>query len=334
MRRPSAETFLLLPEALGSEQVREDCIDTHPAGKRTSMIEKIIEWSARNKVAVILFYCLLIGWGVWSVYHTPVDAIPDLSDNQVIVFTQWMGRSPKIIEDQITYPLVSNLQGLPSVKAVRAQSMFGMSFIYIIFEDNVDIYWARSRVLEKLSYAASSLPAGVIPSLGPDGTGVGHVFWYTVEAKDSDLGELRAIQDWYVRYQLNAVPGVAEVASVGGFVKQYQVDLDPNKLVAADVDVKMVVEAIRNSNRDVGGKIIESNASQMYIRGLGYIRSVKEIEKIPVGAGPGGVPITIGNLGTVQMGNDLRLGLLDKNGEGETVGGIIVMRYGENAKDV
>ena len=298
------------------------------------MIEKIIDWSARNKFAVILFYCILIGWGVWSVYHTPVDAIPDLSDNQVIVFTQWMGRSPKIIEDQITYPLVSNLQGLPSVKAVRAQSMFGMSFIYIIFEDNTDIYWARSRVLEKLSYAASSLPAGVIPTLGPDGTGVGHVFWYTVEGKESDLGELRAIQDWYVRYQLNSVPGVAEIASVGGFVKQYQVDLDPNKLVAADVDVKMVVEAITNSNRDVGGKIIESNESQMYVRGLGYIRSVKEIETIPVGTGPGGVPVTIGSLGTVQMGNDLRLGLLDKNGEGETVGGIVVMRYGENAKDV
>jgi copper/silver efflux system protein len=298
------------------------------------MIEKIIDWSARNKFAVILLYSLLIGWGIWSVTHTPVDAIPDLSDNQVIVFTQWMGRSPKIIEDQITYPLVSNLQGLPSVKAVRAQSMFGMSFIYIIFEDNVDIYWARSRVLEKLSYAASALPAGVIPTLGPDGTGVGHVYWYTVEGKDYDLGELRAIQDWYVRYQLNSVPGVAEVASVGGFVKQYQVDLDPQKLVAADVDVKMVVEAIRNSNRDVGGKIIESNASQMYVRGLGYIRSVKEIENIAVGTGPGGVPILIGNLGTVQMGNDLRLGLLDKNGEGETVGGIIVMRYGENAKDV
>jgi Cu(I)/Ag(I) efflux system membrane protein CusA/SilA len=298
------------------------------------MIEKIIDWSARNKVAVILFYSLLIGWGIWSVYHTPVDAIPDLSDNQVIVFTQWMGRSPKIIEDQITYPLVSNLQGLPSVKAVRAQSMFGMSFIYIIFEDNVDIYWARSRVLEKLSYAASSLPAGVIPTLGPDGTGVGHVYWYTVEGKEYDLGELRAIQDWYVRYQLNAVPGVAEVASVGGFVKQYQVDLDPNRMVASDVNVNMVVEAIRNSNRDVGGKIIESNASQMYVRGLGYVHSVKEIEQIPVGTGPGGVPVTIGSLGTVQMGNDLRLGLLDKNGEGETVGGIIVMRYGENAKDV
>jgi Cu(I)/Ag(I) efflux system membrane protein CusA/SilA len=265
---------------------------------------------------------------------TPVDAIPDLSDNQVIVFTEWMGRSPKIIEDQITYPLASNLHGLPNVKAVRAQSMFGMSFIYIIFEDNVDIYWARSRVLEKLNYAASFLPPGVIPTLGPDGTGVGHVFWYTVEGKGHDLGELRAIQDWYVRYQLNSVPGVAEVASVGGFEKQYQVDLDPAKLVAYDVNFTTVVNAIKNTNRDVAGKLLEANDKQMYVRGLGYVRSVAEIEAIPVKTGANGVPVTIGNIATVQIGNDLRLGVLDKNGEGEVVGGIIVMRYGENAKDV
>jgi Cu(I)/Ag(I) efflux system membrane protein CusA/SilA len=298
------------------------------------MIEKIIEYSARNKFVIILVYGLLIGWGIWAVYNTPVDAIPDLSDNQVIVFTQWMGRSPKIIEDQITYPLVSNLQGLPKVKAVRAQSMFGMSFIYIIFEDNADIYWARSRVLEKLNYAASFLPAGVIPTLGPDGTGVGHVYWYTVEGKNYDLAELRAIQDWYIRYQLNSVPGVAEVASVGGFVKQYQVDLDPNKLAAYDVNFNMVTDAIRNSNRDVGGKVIESNSLQMFVRGLGYVKSIKEIEGIVVGTGKDGVPINIRQIGTVQMGNDLRLGMLDKNGDGEVVGGIIVMRFGENAKDV
>jgi len=298
------------------------------------MIEKIIDFSARNRVIIILLYALLAGWGVWSVYNTPVDAIPDLSDNQVIVFTPWMGRSPKIMEDQITYPLESNLQGLAKVKAVRAQSMFGMSFIYIIFEDNVDIYWARSRVLEKLNYASSFLPAGVVPTLGPDGTGVGHVYWYTVEGKEYDLGELRAIQDWYIRYQLNSVPGVAEVASVGGFVRQYQVDLDPNKLVAYDINFSTVVDAIRNSNRDVGGKVIESSDMQMYVRGLGYVRSAAEIENIAVGFGRGGVPILIRNLGTVQLGSDLRLGLLDKNGDGEVVGGIIVMRYGENAKDV
>jgi copper/silver efflux system protein len=298
------------------------------------MIEKIIEYSARNKFVIILIYSILIGWGIWSLYNTPVDAIPDLSDNQVIVFTSWMGRSPKIMEDQITYPLVSNLQGLPKVKAVRAQSMFGMSFIYVIFEDNVDIYWARSRVLEKLNYASSFLPTGVIPTLGPDGTGVGHVYWYTVEGKDYDLAELRAIQDWYIRYQLNSVPGVAEVASVGGFVKQYQVDLDPNKLVAYDVNFNSIVDAIKNTNRDVGGKIIESNSIQMFVRGQGYVKSVKEIEKIPIGTGRDGIPIYIKNVGTVQLGNDIRLGMMDKNGQGEVVGGIIVMRYAENAKDV
>ena len=184
------------------------------------MIEKIIDYSARNKFVIILTYTIIIGWGIWSVKHTPVDAIPDLSDNQVIVFTQWMGRSPKIIEDQITYPLVTNLQGLPKVKSVRAQSMFGMSFVFVIFDDDADIYWARSRVLEKLNYASSFLPKEVTPTLGPDGTGVGHVFWYTVEGKNYDLAELRSIQDWFIRYQLNSVKGVAEVASVGGFVKQ------------------------------------------------------------------------------------------------------------------
>ncbi len=298
------------------------------------MIERIIEFSARNKFIVILVYSVLIGWGVYSMLNTPVDAIPDLSDNQVIVFTSWMGRSPKIIEDQITYPLASNLHGLPKVKAVRAQSMFGMSFIYIIFEDDVDIYWARSRVLEKLNYAASFLPPGVIPTLGPDGTGVGHVFWYTVEGEGYDLAELRAVQDWFVRYQLNSVPGVAEVASVGGFVKQYQVDLDPQRLAAYDVNFRTVVDAIKNTNRDVAGKLIEENDAEMYVRGLGYVRSTKEIEDIPIRTGKNGVPVTIGNVATVQLGNDLRLGVLDKNGAGETVGGIIVMRYGENARDV
>ena len=298
------------------------------------MIEKIIEYSARNKFVIILVYAIVIAWGVWSLLNTPVDAIPDLSDNQVIVFTQWMGRSPKIMEDQITYPLVSNLQGLAKVKTIRAQSMFGMSFIYIIFEDNVDIYWARSRVLEKLNYASSYLPAGVVPMLGPDGTGVGHVLWYTVEGKDYDLGELRAVQDWYLRYQLNSVPGVAEVASIGGFVKQYQVDIDPSKLAAYDISYNSVVDAIRKSNREVGGKVIEANGSQMYVRGLGYLQSVDDIGNIVIGSVKNGTPLYVRTIGTVQLGTDLRLGLLDKNGDGEVAGGIIVMRYGENAKDV
>ena len=298
------------------------------------MIERIIDYSARNKFIIVVFYLLIIGWGIWSVQHTPVDAIPDLSDNQVIVFTQWMGRSPKIIEDQITYPLVTNLQGLPKVKAVRATSMFGMSFIFVIFDDDADIYWARSRVLEKLNYASSFLPAGVTPTLGPDGTGVGHVYWYTVEGKDYDLAELRSIQDWYIRYQLNSVQGVAEVASIGGFVKQYQIDLDPNKLAAYDLDYMSVVNAIRNTNREVGGKIIETNNVQMFVRGEGYVQSISDIENVIIATGNNGTPVYVKNIGTVQMGGDLRLGLLDKNGEGEVVGGIIVMRYGENAKDV
>jgi Cu(I)/Ag(I) efflux system membrane protein CusA/SilA len=298
------------------------------------MIEKIIEYSAKNKLVIILLYVVIIGWGYWSMVTTPVDAIPDLSDNQVIVFTEWMGRSPKIIEDQVTYPLVMNLQGLPRVKSVRAQSMFGMSFIYIIFEDDVDIYWARSRVMERLNSASALLPAGVAPTIGPDGTGVGHIFWYTVEGAGYDLGELRAVQDWYIRYQLNAVPGVAEVASAGGFVKQYQIDLDPLKLAAYDVDYRSVVEAVQNSNRDVGGKIIESNGSQSFVRGIGYLTSADEIGGIAVGRSANGTPVTINRLGTVRMGSDLRLGLLEKDGKGETVGGIVVMRYGENAKEV
>jgi len=216
------------------------------------MIEKIIEYSVRNRFILLLFFILLIGWGVWALYRTPVDAIPDLSENQVIVMTEWMGRSPKTIEDQVTYPLSSNLQGLPKVKAVRGLSMFGLSMIYVIFEDGVDVYWARSRVLEKLNYAQSFMPQGVTSTIGPDGTGVGHVFWYTVEGEGYDLGELRAVQDWYIRYQLHAVPGVAEVASIGGFVKQYQIDLDPNKLLSYHLTIPEVMMAVEKANNEVG----------------------------------------------------------------------------------
>ena len=298
------------------------------------MIEKIIEYSAKNKLVIGILYAILIAWGIWSVRTVPVDAIPDLSENQVIVSTAWMGRSPRVVEDQVTYPLVMNLQGLPRVRSVRAQSMFGMSFIYIIFDDDADIYWARSRVMERLNAAAAQMPAGVVPVLGPDGTGVGHIFWYTIEGKGYDLGELRAVQDWYVRYQLNAVPGVAEVASIGGYVKQFQVDLDPLKLETYGVDYRTVVEAIRNSNRDVGAGVVESNGAQSYVRGIGYLTDPAAIGRIGVGRNPDGSPVTVAQLGTVRLGNDLRLGALEKNGEGETVGGIVVMRYGENASDV
>jgi copper/silver efflux system protein len=298
------------------------------------MIEKIIEYSARNRVIILMIFAFVIAWGVWSVYRTPVDAIPDLSDNQVIVFTDYPGRSPQVVEDQVTYPLAVNLQGLPQVRAVRASSAFGFSMIYVIFEDKADIYWARTRVLERLNYAASLLPPGVVPTLGPDGTGVGHVFWYTIEGKGYDLEQLRTLQDWFVRYQLNTVPGVAEVASIGGFVREYQIDLDPKRLFAYDIKVDQIMEAVKRSNNDVGGRLVEQADAEFLIRGKGYIKSPKDLEDIVVGADMRGTPIYLRNLGTVQLGGAIRRGMLDMNGEGEAVGGIVVMRYGENAKDV
>ncbi len=297
------------------------------------MIEKIIDFSARNRFVIILAYLIIIGWGIWSVFNTPLDAIPDLSENQVIVYTEWMGRAPKLVEDQVTFPLVTALQGVPQVSAIRAQSMFGMSFIYIIFNENTDQYWARSRVLEKLSTVQSSLPAGSKMQLGPDGTGVGHVFWYTVEGKQ-DLGTLRAIQDWYVKLNLQGVEGVAEVASIGGYVRQYQVDVDPNKMKGYGVTLADVQTAVMRSNNDVGGKILEVSDAEYFVRGQGYIRSLQDIENIVVGTGPGGVPVYVKNLGIVQMGGDIRRGSLDKDGKGQVVGGIVVMRYGENAREV
>ncbi len=298
------------------------------------MIEKIIEYSARNRVIVLMFFALVIAWGGWSVYNTPVDAIPDLSDNQVIVFTDYPGRSPQVVEDQVTYPLAVNLQGLPQVRAVRASSAFGFSMIYVIFEDKADIYWARTRVLERLNYAASLLPSGVVPTLGPDGTGVGHVFWYTIEGKGYDLEQLRTLQDWFVRYQLNTVQGVAEVASIGGFVREYQIDLDPHKLFAYGIKVGKVMEAVKASNKDVGGRLIEQADAEYLIRGSGYVKSKADLENIVVGADMRGTPVYLKNLGTVQIGGAIRRGLLEMNGEGEKVGGIVVMRYGENAKEV
>jgi Cu(I)/Ag(I) efflux system membrane protein CusA/SilA len=297
------------------------------------MIERIIDFSARNRFAVIMFYLIVVGWGIWAVVHTPLDAIPDLSENQVIVFTEWMGRSPKLVEDQVTFPLVTALQGVPHVSAIRAQSMFGMSFIYIIFNEATDLYWARSRVLEKLSTIQSALPPGAKMQLGPDGTGVGHIFWYTLEGK-FDLGTLRATQDWYVKLNLQGVEGVAEVASVGGYVRQYQVDVDPNKMKGYGITLSAIQNAVMRSNNDVGGKIIEMSDAEYFVRGQGYIQSIDDIENIVVGTGPNGIPVYIRSIGTVQLGGDIRRGSLDKNGEGQAVGGIVVMRYGENARAV
>lgn len=298
------------------------------------MIEKIIDWSSKNRLIVIFSYVILTGYGIYSVMYLPVDAIPDLSENQVIIFTEWMGRSPQIVEAQLTFPIVSSLQGLPEVTAVRAASMFGMSFVFVIFEDNTDIYFARTRVLERLSTLRASLPPGVTPSLGPDGTGVGHVFWYTVEGKGYDLGTLRAVQDWYIRYKLASVEGVAEVASIGGFVRQYQVDINPIQLRAYNITVSDVINAIQRSNNEVGGKIIEASDAEYFVRGQGYIRSVEDIDNTVVKTSDNGIPVLIKNVAKVQMGGDIRRGSLEKDGKGQVVGGIIVMRNGENAKEV
>lgn len=297
------------------------------------MVTKLIELSLRNRYIVLALAIGLFGWGIYNIQRNPVDAIPDLSENQVIVFTEWTGQSPQIMEDQVTYPLVSNLQGVPKVKDIRGTSMFGMSFVYVVFEDDVDIYWARTRVLEKLNYAQRLLPKGVTPSLGPDGTGVGHIFWYHLDAPNMDLGEQRALQDWYVKLALQTVPGVAEVASFGGFEKQYQLVVDPVKLQFYNLSMMDVMTKVRANNNDVGGRKLDMAGMGYIIRGLGYIKNKDDIENIALSNNKG-IPVRVRDIGTVQMGGDIRLGIFDANGEGEAVGGIVVMRYGENADNV
>ena len=295
------------------------------------MIERLISLSLRNRYLVLLLATGLFAWGAYSVRASKIDAIPDLSENQVIVFTEWMGRSPQIMEDQVTYPLVTNLQGLPKVKSVRGTSMFGMSFVFLIFEDDADIYWARERVLERLNYAQRLLPTGVTPTLGPDGTGVGHVLWYTLKAPGLDLGEQRAVQDWYVKFGLQNVPGVSEVASFGGFQKQYQVTVDPTRLTYYGVSLPQVLAAVRSNNNEAGGRKFEQAGVGYIIKTSGYIQDMATLENVPVTTRPGGVPLRIKDVATVQMTGEARLGIMDLNGEGEAVGGIVVMRYGENA---
>lgn len=300
------------------------------------MIEKIIEYSSKNKFLTIILVLFMAAWGFWAMRNTPLDAIPDLSDVQVIVFTEWSGRSPDLVEDQITYPITTTMIAAPNVKFVRGQSFFGLSFVYVIFEDGTDMYWARSRILEYLNEVSGSLPEGVTPTLGPDATGVGWVYQYALvdETGNNDLAELRTFQDWYLRYWLESVPGVAEVASVGGFEKQYQVEIDPNKLIAYDIPLEDVITAIRRSNNDVGGRVVEFASTEYFVRGRGYIKSVENIELIPVKANTHGTPVYIRDIANVQIGPDIRRGLADLDGKGETVGGIVIMRYGENALDV
>ncbi len=298
------------------------------------MINWLIELALRNRFLVIAFFLLVGGWGYWALLTTPIDAIPDLSDNQVIVFTDWTGRSPQEVEDQVTYPLTVSLQGLPGVRVVRSSSAFGFSMINVIFEDSVDLYFARSRVLERLQLLAKSLPPGVVPTLGPDATGVGHVFWYTVEGRGYSLRDLRSIQDWFIRYQLNAVPGVAEVASVGGLVRQYQIDVDPARLRAYKIPLSAVIDAVMRSNRNVGGNVVEAAGTWTVVRGLGLIESVRDVEQIVVGVVPEtGVPIFVRQVSEVKIGDAFRAAALVKGTE-EAVGGVVVARYGVSTVDV
>jgi Cu(I)/Ag(I) efflux system membrane protein CusA/SilA len=296
------------------------------------MIHRLIELSLRNRGLVIALYLGLAAWGYWALLRTPIDAIPDLSENQVIVFTDWTGRSPQEVEDQVTYPLVTNLQGLPGVRVVRASSAFGFSMINVIFDDKVDLYWARTRVLERLNLVTAQLPQGVVPTLGPDATGVGQIFWYTLESDQMSLRDLRSLQDWFIRYQLNSVPGVAEVASVGGYVQQYQVDVDPNKLRSYALPLSMVVEAVERSNNNVGGNVVEQSGQWSVVRGVGLIQSTADVENIVLSA-QNGIPIYVKNVATVKLGNAFRVGALDKNGK-EAVGGVVIARYGVNTLEV
>jgi Cu(I)/Ag(I) efflux system membrane protein CusA/SilA len=298
------------------------------------MLERIIDASIRNRFLVGLGVLLLLGWGTWAVLETPLDAIPDVSDTQVIVVTDVSGQAPRIVEDQVTYPLTTTMLAVPRTKAVRGISMFGVSLVYVLFEDGTDVYWARSRVLEYLNTARGRLPEGVAPALGPDATGVGWVFEYTVESDEHDLAQLRSLQDWFIRYRLLSVPGVAEVASVGGFVKEYQVRLDPARLRSLGIPSSRVAEAIRASNVEVGGRVLELAEREYMVRGRGYLRGVADLEAVPLLADSAGTAVTVGDVARVELGPAERRGVAERNGEGEVVGGIVVMRYGENAADV
>ncbi len=298
------------------------------------MIERVIDYSLKNKFLVVLATLFLIAWGVFALLRIPLDALPDLSDVQVIVFSEYPGQAPQVVEDQVTYPLTTAMLAVPYAKVVRGYSFFGYSFVYIIFEDGTDLYWARSRVLEALNYVSGRLPQGVNPELGPDATGVGWIYQYVLESDRHDLAQLRSIQDWFLRYELTSVPGVAEVASVGGFVKQYQVIVDPNKLLAYDMPIQKVRRAIQRSNSDVGGRLVEMGETEFMVRGLGYIQSLDDLYNVPLDVDKRGTPILLRNVATVKVGPELRRGVMDLNGEGEVVGGIVVIRFGENALDV
>src|SRR5215510_320049 len=300
------------------------------------MINRVIEFSARNRALIVVLTICLTLYGVWSLRNIPLDAIPDLSDPQVIIYTEWPGRSPDLIEAQITYPVVSAMLAAPHVSTVRGASDYGFSYVYVIFDEGTDIYWGRTRVLEYMDKIRAALPEGVSPTLGPDATGVGWAFEYALVDRTGthDLAALCSFNDWYVRYWLASVPGVAEVAPIGGFVKQYQVNVDPGRLLALGIPLDRVIDVIRRSNRDVGGRVVELTGKEYLVRGRGYIQSVQDIESLPIGSDPRGTPVQVRHVANVTLGADMRRGISELDGQGEVTGGIVVVRYGQNALDV
>src|SRR5467141_5005928 len=300
-----------------------------------SMISRWIDWCAQNRFLVFTGTLLLVLAGIWSLRRIPLDALPDSSDVQVVVHTPWVGQPPSLIDDQVTYPIVTNVLAAPHVKAVRAQTMFGDSYVFVVFEDGTDLYWARSRVLEYMQQIQGRLPEAVHPAIGPDATGAGWIYEYALVdySHRRSLADLRSLQDWYLRYQLETVPGVAEVATIGGFVRQYQVNVDPDKLRAYGISLSTVIERVRASTNEVGGRLLEMGGAEYMIRGLGYLHSLSDLETVPV-ATKNGTPVLVRDLGTVSLGPDIREGVAEWQGEGETVGGIVVMRDGMNALTV
>src|SRR5512142_1139844 len=298
------------------------------------MLTRIIDFSLKNRFIVLLGTLALVLGGVYAVKNIPIDAIPDLSDVQVIIYSEWPGEVPRVIQDHVTYPITTKMLSVPKAKVVRGYSFYGFSFVYVIFEDGTDLYWARSRVLEYMSGLSSRLPKSVTPVLGPDATGVGWAFMYSINSTNRDLAELRSMQDWYLRYQLASVEGVSEVASVGGFVKQYQVTVDPTKLRAFNLSINDVAMAVKRSNGEVGGRSIELSEKEFILRVRGYVQKLEDLRKVAVGVGDKGVPILLGQIANVEFGPDMRRGVAELNGRGETVAGVVVVRYGANARQV
>src|SRR6185437_12606642 len=319
-----------------TEERADDCHETTACERdgRHVMLSKIIESCAHNRFLVFTVVLMLTLAGIWSLQHIPLDALPDISDVQVIVHTSWMGQPPDVIEDQVTYPIVTSLLAAPHVKAVRAQTMFGDSYVYVVFQDGTDLYWARSRVIEYLQQISGRLPENVHPSIGPDATGAGWVYEYAIVDKSGkhSLADLRSLQDWRLRYALETVPGVAEVASIGGYVRQYEVQLDPNKLLAYGIPLSTVIDRVKASTNEVGGRVLDLSGAEYMIRGLGYLHSLNDLADVAVGS-QNGTPVLLRNLGTVRFGPDIREGVAEWDGKGETVGGIVVMRQGANALD-